>query len=213
MQSAPGPKGMSGALRGWASADGAGDRHRRAARHRAADLRAVSGRPRLHQRHRCDQAELRDGALLAADLHDVPCAGLAGGHGPDRPAACHGAGPADLPHQLGRLCPHLRSARAHVGGRNSNGRATSRPGTGATSRNTRCSFVATVPAVLHVPAIASETCALVGYGWALWLEWFVTRLVLNLSPTAAALLVAVDVGFSAIVSLVTLIPWQSLSIG
>jgi hypothetical protein len=74
-------------------------------------------------------------------------------------------------------------------------------------------FVATVPAVLHVPAIASETCALVGYGWALWLEWFVTRLVLNLSPTAAALLVAVDVGFSAIVSLVTLIPWQSLSIG
>jgi hypothetical protein len=74
-------------------------------------------------------------------------------------------------------------------------------------------FVASVPAVLHVPAIASETCALVGYGWALWLEWFVTRLVLNLSPTAAALLVAVDVGFSAIVSLVTLIPWQSLSIG
>jgi hypothetical protein len=74
-------------------------------------------------------------------------------------------------------------------------------------------FVTSVPVVLHVPAIASETCALVGYGWALWLEWYVTRLALNLSPTAAALLVAVDVGFSAIVSLVTLIPWQSLSIG
>ena len=74
-------------------------------------------------------------------------------------------------------------------------------------------FVTSVPAVLHVPPIASETCALVGYGWALWLEWFVTRLVLNLSPTAAALLVAVDVGFSAIVSLVTLIPWQSVSLG
>jgi hypothetical protein len=74
-------------------------------------------------------------------------------------------------------------------------------------------FVTAIPSVLHVPVIASETCALVGYGWALWLEWFVTRLVLNLSPTAAALLVAVDVGFSAIISLVTLIPWQSLSIG
>jgi hypothetical protein len=74
-------------------------------------------------------------------------------------------------------------------------------------------FITSVPVVLHAPAIASETCALVGYGWALWLEWYVTRLVLNLSPTAAALLVAVDVGFSAIVSLMTLIPWQGLSIG
>jgi hypothetical protein len=74
-------------------------------------------------------------------------------------------------------------------------------------------FVASVPSVLHAPAIASETAALVGYGWALWLEWFVTRLVLNLSPTAAALLVAVDVGFSAIVSLTTLIPWNGLSLG
>ena len=74
-------------------------------------------------------------------------------------------------------------------------------------------FVSSLPAVLHAPPIASETCALVGYGWALWLEWYVTRLVLKLSPTAAALIVAVDVGFSAIVSLMTLIPWQHLSIG
>jgi hypothetical protein len=74
-------------------------------------------------------------------------------------------------------------------------------------------FVTSVPVVLHAPPIASETCALVGYGWALWLEWYVTRLVLNLSPTGAALLVAVDVGLSAIVSLVTLIPFQSLSLG
>jgi hypothetical protein len=74
-------------------------------------------------------------------------------------------------------------------------------------------FVTSLPSVLHVPAIASETCALVGYGWALWLEWFVTRLVLNISPTAAALLVAVDVGFSAAISLMTLIPWQNLSLG
>jgi hypothetical protein len=74
-------------------------------------------------------------------------------------------------------------------------------------------FVTSVPVVLHAPQIASETCALVGYGWALWLEWYVTRLVLNLSPTGAALLVAVDVGFSAIVSLVTLIPIHSLSFG
>jgi hypothetical protein len=74
-------------------------------------------------------------------------------------------------------------------------------------------FITSLPVVLHVPAIATETCALVGYGWALWLEWYVTRLVLNLSPTAAALLVAVDVGLSAVVSLMTLLPWHSLSIG
>jgi hypothetical protein len=74
-------------------------------------------------------------------------------------------------------------------------------------------FVTSLPVVLHAPSIASETCALVGYGWALWLEWYVTRLVLNVSPTGAALLVAVDVGFSAIVSLVALVPLQSLSIG
>jgi hypothetical protein len=74
-------------------------------------------------------------------------------------------------------------------------------------------FVTALPVVLHAPPIAAETCALVGYGWALWLEWYVTRLVLNLSPTAAALLVAVDVGFSAMVSLLTLIPLQNLSFG
>jgi hypothetical protein len=74
-------------------------------------------------------------------------------------------------------------------------------------------FVTSLPVVLHAPSIAGETSALVGYGWALWLEWYVTRLVLNVSPAAAALLVAVDVGFSAIVSLVTLIPLQSLSLG
>jgi hypothetical protein len=74
-------------------------------------------------------------------------------------------------------------------------------------------FVSSVPVVLHAPPIAAETCALVGYGWALWLEWYVTRLVLNVSPTAAALLVAVDVGFSAMISLMTLVPLQSLSIG
>jgi hypothetical protein len=74
-------------------------------------------------------------------------------------------------------------------------------------------FLTSLPVLLHAPAIASETCALVGYGWALWLEWYVTRLVLGLSPTAAALLVAVDVGFSAVVSLATLIPFQGLSIG
>ncbi|MBW4022664.1 MAG: hypothetical protein HIU92_05900 [Proteobacteria bacterium] len=74
-------------------------------------------------------------------------------------------------------------------------------------------FLTSLPVVLHAPPIVSETSALVGYGWALWLEWFTTRLVLNLPPTSAALLVAVDVGFSAAISLLTLIPLQSLSIG
>lgn len=74
-------------------------------------------------------------------------------------------------------------------------------------------FMTSLPVLFHAPPIAAETSALVGYGWALWLEWYVTRLVLNLTPTAAALLVAVDVGFSAAASLLTLIPLHSLSIG
>ncbi|MCB8880267.1 hypothetical protein ACELLULO517_08490 [Acidisoma cellulosilytica] len=74
-------------------------------------------------------------------------------------------------------------------------------------------MLTSVPLLLHAPSILSETAALVGYGWALWLEWWTARLVLGLSPSGAALLVLVDVAFSAIVSLITLYPFPGFSLG
>jgi hypothetical protein len=74
-------------------------------------------------------------------------------------------------------------------------------------------LVTSLPLLAHAPSIVSETAALVGYGWALWLEWWTARLVLGLSPSGAALLVLVDVGFSAIVSLVTIYPMPGISLG
>jgi hypothetical protein len=72
-------------------------------------------------------------------------------------------------------------------------------------------LVTALPTLLHAPALASETVALVGFGWALWLEWYVTRLSLEISATSAAMLVAADVGFGAALSLLTLLPLQNLS--
>lgn len=74
-------------------------------------------------------------------------------------------------------------------------------------------LVTALPLLAHAPAIASETASLVGYGWALWLEWWTVRLVLRLSASAAAFLVLADVGFSAVVSLISLYPLPSLSLG
>jgi hypothetical protein len=74
-------------------------------------------------------------------------------------------------------------------------------------------MLTSLPLLAHAPSIVSETSALVGYGWALWLEWWTARLVLNLPGSGAALLVLADVGFSAIVSLITLYPMPGLSLG
>jgi hypothetical protein len=74
-------------------------------------------------------------------------------------------------------------------------------------------MLTSLPLLAHAPSIVAETAALVGYGWALWLEWWTARLVLGISPSGAALLVLVDVAFSAIVSLVTLYPMPGFSLG
>lgn len=68
-----------------------------------------------------------------------------------------------------------------------------------------------LPLVLHAPSILAQTAVLVGYGWALWLEWTVARLTLQVTPLAAAMVVAADVGFSALVSLITIYPLTSFS--
>lgn len=72
-------------------------------------------------------------------------------------------------------------------------------------------MLTSLPLVLHAPAILAQTAVLVGYGWALWLEWTVTRLTLQVSPVAAAMVVAADVGFGALVSLITIYPLPSFS--
>ncbi|GAB0116369.1 hypothetical protein [Acidisoma sp. 7E03] len=69
-----------------------------------------------------------------------------------------------------------------------------------------------LPLVLHVPLMLGQVVVLVGYCWALWLEWTVARLTLQVTPVAAAMVVAADVGFGALVSLITLLPASSLSL-
>jgi hypothetical protein len=53
----------------------------------------------------------------------------------------------------------------------------------------------------------------VGFGWALWLEWYVARLALEATPLAAAFLVVVDVGLTVALGLLATLPSQGLSIG
>jgi hypothetical protein len=53
-------------------------------------------------------------------------------------------------------------------------------------------LAAAVPDVLQLPAELSQATWLVAMGWALWLEWYATRLTLALGGFAAAMLVATD---------------------
>ena len=62
-------------------------------------------------------------------------------------------------------------------------------------------FVASsLPAVAGMPPWLVQTVALVGVGWALWLEWYATRLALDVSRLAAAGLVAADVLLGVLVA-------------
>ena len=49
-----------------------------------------------------------------------------------------------------------------------------------------------IPGTLGAPAIVAQACELVTIGWALWLEWYATRLTLGLRPMAAVSLVLLD---------------------
>jgi hypothetical protein len=53
-------------------------------------------------------------------------------------------------------------------------------------------LLASIPVLLHAPAPVSEAAELITVGWALWLEWFATRLALDLDPIQAAALVIID---------------------
>jgi hypothetical protein len=49
-----------------------------------------------------------------------------------------------------------------------------------------------MPALLGLPAPLSQTAWLVAMGWALWLEWYATRLALSIPGGQAAALVGLD---------------------
>jgi hypothetical protein len=62
---------------------------------------------------------------------------------------------------------------------------------------------ASLPGLLGLPDLVGETAWLVAIGWALWLEWFATRLTLAVPALAAAALVALDVSIGLFVSGIT----------
>jgi hypothetical protein len=49
-----------------------------------------------------------------------------------------------------------------------------------------------IPGLLGAPAIIGQAAELVTIGWALWLEWYATRLALGVGPLTAVWLVTLD---------------------
>jgi hypothetical protein len=49
-----------------------------------------------------------------------------------------------------------------------------------------------IPGTFGAPAMIDQACELIAIGWALWLEWYATRLTLGIGPLAAAGLVLLD---------------------
>ncbi|HTW28122.1 MAG TPA: YIP1 family protein [Acetobacteraceae bacterium] len=66
---------------------------------------------------------------------------------------------------------------------------------------------AAIPRLLGAPEWLDETVGLVAVFWAIWLEWYATRLALDLSRLPAAAMVMVDIllgiGLSAVVASLT----------
>jgi hypothetical protein len=63
-------------------------------------------------------------------------------------------------------------------------------------------LVGSLPVLFHAPEPVSQAAALVVLGWALWLEWFATRLALDLSGAAAAGLVMLDLSVGLLLAAV-----------
>jgi hypothetical protein len=60
-----------------------------------------------------------------------------------------------------------------------------------------------LPDLLGAPGWVQQAAGLIALGWALWLEWYATRLVLEVSALAAVGLVTVDVVIGLLVASVT----------
>jgi hypothetical protein len=53
-------------------------------------------------------------------------------------------------------------------------------------------IVGGIPGTLGAPAIVDQACELIAIGWALWLEWYATRLAFGVGPLTASGLVLLD---------------------
>lgn len=49
-----------------------------------------------------------------------------------------------------------------------------------------------IPGTFGAPPVVDEACGLITIGWALWLEWYATRLALAVGPLVAVGLVLID---------------------
>jgi hypothetical protein len=49
-----------------------------------------------------------------------------------------------------------------------------------------------IPGTLGAPAIVDQLCELIALGWALWLEWYATRLAFDVRPLTASCMVVLD---------------------
>jgi hypothetical protein len=49
-----------------------------------------------------------------------------------------------------------------------------------------------VPGAFGAPVVIDEVCQLITIGWALWLEWYATRLAFGVGGLTAAWLVLLD---------------------
>lgn len=53
-------------------------------------------------------------------------------------------------------------------------------------------LIGAIPGLLGAPPIVDQACTLIVFGWALWLEWFATRIGLDVGGFTAAWLVVLD---------------------
>lgn len=60
--------------------------------------------------------------------------------------------------------------------------------------------VLSLPELLGLPGMVADTLALLGLGYAMWLQWFATRLGLGLSGLRAAAFVVLDLAISLFLS-------------
>ncbi len=60
-----------------------------------------------------------------------------------------------------------------------------------------------LPAAFGAPSWIGEAASLTAAGWALWIEWFATRLALDLPGAAAAGLVALDFGLGLLLTAIS----------
>jgi hypothetical protein len=63
--------------------------------------------------------------------------------------------------------------------------------------------LAGLPDLFGAPGWAQQAAGLIALGWALWLEWYATRLALEISALAAVGLVVIDVAIGLLVASMT----------